>query len=122
MNSVAEDSDLAHLAIDELIRRSQLFFEGGGKGNDLKGRPGLIDVTHGAVFQGSRGNVVEGIRIEGRTAGERQNLARLWILHNHRSRFRVRGRDGALEFAFGDVLDLLVDGQDEVVAGFRLLL
>ena len=44
------------------------------------------------------------------------------ILDNHRPRDSLRVVNRLLQFLLGDVLDILVDGQDEVVArvGLRL--
>src|SRR6202521_4271292 len=44
------------------------------------------------------------------------------IFHDHRARDGVRFFHPALEFPFGDVLDVLINGEDDAVAGFGLLL
>src|SRR3954467_15333556 len=82
-----EDDDRAHLAINHFVGPGQLLLERRRYGDDLEGRTGLVDVTHGAVLQCVLACGPKGIWIECRATGQREYLARLRILHYHHARF-----------------------------------
>jgi len=79
-------------------------------------------MTHRAIGQCARSNLLPQIRIERRTVGQRQNLSGVRILDDHRPRNRLRIVNRLLELLLRDVLNILVDGQDKVLARLRLLL
>jgi hypothetical protein len=56
------------------------------------------------------------IRIECRPVGQRQNFSGVGIFHDHRAGNRLRVVNRLIQFFFGDVLNVLVDGQDQVLA------
>ena len=65
---------------------------------------------------------MEGVGVECRTIGEREDFASLRILHDHGCRGGMGALHGGVELALGDVLDLLVYGKHDVLAGIGLLL
>ena len=74
------------------------------------------------VFQGLRLDFLAVIWIECGAIREGENLSGVGIFDNNGTRDGFGFFHAALEFAFGDGLDILVDGEDEVVAGLGLLL
>ena len=62
------------------------------------------------------------VGIEGRPVGQRENLAGAGILDDQSAREGVCFLDGLLEFALGDVLNIFVYGENDVLAGLRLFL
>ena len=117
----AIDDDRSHLAVKHFVRSRNLLFQAGGDRHHLEGRAGLVDVADGAVFQGLVLNFLSNIRIECGPVGERQNLAGVRIFHDRRAGDGVGLFHPALQFPFGNVLNVLIDGEDNAVAGFRLL-
>ncbi len=115
------DDDRSHLAVEHLVWASDFLFQAGGDGHHLESRARLVDVADRAVFEGLVVNFLPEIGIECGPVGERQNLAGAGIFHNRRAGNGVRLFHPALEFPFGNVLDVLVDGEDEAVAGFGFL-
>ena len=117
----AVDDDRAHLAVEHFVGAGHFFFEPGGNGHHLEGRAGLVDVADGVVFQAFGPDFFAIVRIESGAIGERQDFAGVGIFHDHRAGDGFRLFHAALEFALGDVLDVLVDGEDEIFAWLRLL-
>ena len=62
------------------------------------------------------------VGIEGGADGERQNLARVHVLHHDRAVDGLRLLHGVIERALGHELDVLVDGEDKVAAGLGVVL
>ena len=117
----AIDHDRSHLAIEHFIGARDFLFQSGRNSHHLESRSRLVDVANRAVFQGLVANLLPNIGIERRPVGERQNLAGVRIFHDHGARDGVRFLHPALKFAFGDVLNILIDSKDDAVAGFGLL-
>ena len=115
-------NDRAHLAVKHFIRIRNLLFERRRDRHQLERRSWLVHITHRAIGQRAGSNLFPQIRIEGRTVGQRQNLSRMRILNNHRPRNRTRVRDRLLQLLLRDVLNILVDRQDKILARLRLLL
>jgi len=69
-------------------------------------------------FLGS--NLSRDVRVECRPIRQSQDFASVWILHHNSAGFSMSFLDRSIQFALGDVLDLLVDGQNNIVARVRL--
>src|SRR5208282_787978 len=117
----AIDDNRSHLAVKHFVRSRNLLFQSGGDSHHLESRSGLVNIAHGAIFQSVVLNFLPNIRIECGPVGERQNLAGVRILHDRRAGNGVRLFHPALQFPFGNVLDVLIDGEDDAIAGFGLL-
>ena len=61
------------------------------------------------------------VGIESRPVGERQDFSGVRVLDDHGTGDRLGVFDRLFEFALGDVLDFLVDGENEIFAGLGLL-
>src|SRR5216684_2098569 len=103
------------------VRPRDFLFQSGRNGHHLESRPRLVDVANRAVFQSLVANLLPNIRIERGPVRESQNLAGVGIFHDHRARDGVRLFHPAFEFPLGDVLNVLIDGEHDTVAGFGLL-
>ena len=121
-NAHAVDDDGAHLAVKHLVGARDFFFQSSGDRHHFESRSGFINIAYGVVLQGLGSNFLTVIWIECGAIGERQDFAGMWILDDHRTGNGFGLLHAALEFAFGDGLDVFVDGQDEILAGIWLLL
>src|SRR5260370_4303899 len=117
----AVDDDRSHLAVEHFVGARDLLFQSGPDSDHFEGRTGLVDVADRAVFQGLVANFLPNIGIECGPVGERQNLSGVRVFHDHRAGYGVRLLHPAVEFAFGDVLDVLIDSKGDAVAGLGLL-
>src|SRR5208337_4694514 len=117
----AIDDNRSHLAVEHFVGARYFFFQAGGDGHHLESRAGFVHVADGAVFESFVFNFLPNIRIECGPVGERKNLAGAGIFHDRRAGNGVRLFHPALQFPFGDVLDVLIDGEDDAIAGFGLL-
>ena len=116
------DVDAAAAHVDHRVDRHQLFLDGGRRGHHLEGGAGFVEVLDGAVAAGAlvRGAIV--VRVEGRLVSHRQNLAGLRIHDDRRTAEGTVLCDTLAQFALGDMLQELVDGQFDGSAGRRRLL
>ena len=93
-----------------------------GNGDQLEGRAWLVDVADRVIFQFLRRDLAGQVGIERRPVGQRQDFSGLRILHNDGARLGMGLLHRRFQFAFRDVLDFLVDGQNDILARIGLLL
>ena len=121
-NAHAVVDDRSHLAVEHFIWIGEFLFERRRNRHQLERRPRLVHIAHGAVSQRPRRNLFAQVRIERRPVRECQNFAGVRILDNYRARNRLCVMNRLIQFLLGDVLNILVDGQDQALARFRLFL
>jgi hypothetical protein len=109
----------AGVRIDHRLDRHHLLFERGRRRHDLEGGPGLIQILHGAVAAFGLLGIAIGVRIERRLVRHRQNLAGVRIHDDRGAAFGFVRDDARVQFAFGDVLQVLVDRQLNARSGRR---
>ena len=101
-----------------LIRHSLL--EGGGGGEDLEDRSGLVRIGDRPIGERRRGIFLCLVRVEGRSAGHRQHLAGLGLNQNDGARSCRKLGNGPLEFFLGNSLQVGIDRQFDVGPRARL--
>src|SRR6185436_17974413 len=120
MNQPARNRDLTHLTIDSVVGSHQAFLDRSRVSNDLESRAGLINILERAI--GATLRLVFGwlIRIKSGRVGQGENLTGMRI-HNDRSPgLRMGPLDGAKQGLLRAVLDRLINGKHERLAGMRL--
>lgn len=114
VNDATGKRDLSTLTVDDVIRCGDFLIHGGRIGDKLESRAWFIDVTDGVVSQERRRGMTELIRVEGGTDGESENLPGVNILNDDSSIVGMRSLHRMIQRALGDVLNVFVDGKDEV--------
>ncbi len=99
-----------------------MLFKRGRVSNQLEGRAGLIDVAHGVIAQQLRRSVAERVGIEGGTNGQRQNLPGVHVLYHHGAVLRLGALHGMVQRPLGQELNILVDGEHQVLARLGIVL
>ena len=111
-----------HLAIKYFVRVGELFFQSGGDGDEFERRARFVDIADGAVFHRSQLHFPVRVRIEGGTVCQRKDFSAMRVLHNHGTRNCLGVVHGLVKFLFRNVLDVLVNGEDKILAHLGLLL
>src|SRR5258708_527654 len=114
--------DGSHLAVEQLVGSGELFFKGGGDRHQLESRTGLVYVADGAIGKRSGRDLLAKVWIERWAVGERQDFAGVRILHDYCAGDRLRIVNRLVQFFFSDVLNILVDSKNYILAGLWLLL
>ncbi len=115
----AENVDCAVLAVNFVVGRDQVLVDGRRVSHDLENGAWFVDVADRAVLQRFRGDAIEDVGIECRPIDQRQNFTGARILDDHGSSNGLRVLHALIQFFFGDVLDRLVDGQNQVLSWIR---
>ncbi len=122
MNGAAVEGDGAALAIDHVIGLDDMLVDGRGVRHQLERRSRLIDIAHRVIAQKRGSGVPEIIGIEGRPDRQRENLAGVHILNDHRPVIRFGALHRSVERFLGDELDVFVDRENEIFARLWLAL
>ena len=118
-DAVPPDPDVAGADVEHFVAFDGVFLERRRRGDDLEGRPGLVDVLDGPVAPLRRRRRGKCVGVERGLAGERQDFAAARVEHHDRPGVRIVGPDPGPELALDDVLQVLVDGQLDGRAGRR---
>ena len=113
------DPQDARSGVDDCGRRHHALFDRGGRGDDLEGRARFVEVLDGAIAPRRFRRIREGVRIERRLVGHRQDLAGRGIQDDDRSAGGPVLDHARVQLALGDVLQVPVDGQLDRGAGGR---
>jgi hypothetical protein len=93
-----------------------MLVEGAGGGDDLEGGAGLVDVgDRDVALSGERRGVVA-VEVEGRIVGECEDRPGVGVADDDRGALGLELLRDRLQLLLGDVLDVLVDGEDDVEA------
>ena len=122
VNHAAGKRDLAALAVDRVVGRGDMLIERGRVGDQLEDRAGLVDIADRVVPQQCRRGVAKVVGVERGPDGERQNLAGVHVLHDDGAVVRLRFLHGVIEGSLGHELNILVDGEHQVLARLGLAL
>ena len=94
-----------------IFRADESFFEGRAGGDDLERRSGLVEILDGPIATGGLGSARVAVGIERRGVGEGQDLAGCGVHDDDRSADGTIFLHALPQFALGDALEVLVDGQ-----------
>ncbi len=120
MDSMTREYNTPILAINDFGRVGQLLFDRRGHGNDLKRRARLEHPSHSPVHSRLGRAFAELIGVERGVAGHGQNLAGVGVLDDDRAVRHAPFCRGFGEGLLGDVLDILVKRQDDVLPRLSL--
>ena len=122
MDDAAGEGDLAALAVDHVVGLGYALVQCRRIRDELEDGAGLVDIADRVVFEQRGRGVAKVVRIEGGANGESQNLPCVHILHDDGSVIGVSLRHGVIESLLRHELNIVVDGQFEILARFRLML
>jgi hypothetical protein len=116
VNGAAGDGNLAALAVDHVVGRGGMLVQRGRVGDQLEDRARLVDIADGVVAEQLWRGVAEEVWVEGWADGQRQNLAGMHVLDDHRGVSRLGTFHRVIQRPFGHELNVLVDGEGQVPA------
>ena len=117
MNHATREGDLTALAIDQVVRFSDVRVERGRIGDQLEDGARLIDVADRVIFEQRRRGVAKVVGVEGGAHGERENLAGVHVLHHDGAVVGALFLHHVIERSLGHVLNVFVDGELEILSG-----
>src|SRR5215469_14585539 len=120
VNAAATDDDRAHLTIEDFVGPGEMLVKRGRNGHQLECGTGFVDIADGMILEPLGGDFPGDVGIECGAVGQRQDFAGVRIFHDYRARLGAALLHRGFQFALGDVLDLLIDSQNDVLAGIRL--
>ena len=106
VNDAAVQNDLSALAVDQVIGLGHSLVEGRRIRYQLERRAGLVHIADCVIAQQRGRGVAKLVGIERGPNGERENLARVHILHHHRPVVRMGALHGMVKRALGEELDV----------------
>ena len=120
-NRCTANGQLAWCTVDDRIETyfSALQRQGNGKG--LERRTRLEGIGHGTVTQLRTRQVLAVVRVIGRPVGEGKNFTGLRVNNDGAAGLRLIFDDGLLQLAVGEVLDLRIKRQTNILAILRRL-